>query len=183
MNFITREKFESLRGGLIQPGDLVYCLRGATFGKTAFVDPFKEGAIAFSLMIIRPAINCDKQVIFHYLVSPLGRRQLERFDNGSAQPNLSANSVVLYHFPLCSLPEQREIVRILEEQFTAIEQNEREIDTALQRAEALRQSILKKAFSGKLVPQELSDEPASVLLERIRAEREAKPKPKQKNRR
>jgi type I restriction enzyme S subunit len=67
-------------------------------------------------------------------------------------------------------------VRLLDEQFTAIEQNEREIDAALKRSEALRQSILKKAFTGQLVPQVPTDEPASALLQRIRAEREASPK-------
>jgi len=46
MNYITREKYESLGGGKITPNDLLYCLRGATFGKTAFVEPFTEGAIA-----------------------------------------------------------------------------------------------------------------------------------------
>jgi len=72
---------------------------------------------------------------------------------------------------LPSLPEQQEIVRFLDEQFTAIEQNEREIDAALKRSEALRQSILKKAFSGQLVPQDPADEPAAALLARIRENR------------
>lgn len=53
-----------------------------------------------------------------------------------------------------------------------IEQNERELDAALKRSEALRQSILKKAFSGQLVPQDPTDESAAVLLERIREARE-----------
>lgn len=77
-----------------------------------------------------------------------------------------------YIFPVCSLPEQREIVRLLDEQFEVIEQNEREIDAALKRSEALRQSILKKAFTGQLVPQNPEDEPAYTLLTRIQDERE-----------
>ena len=82
--------------------------------------------------------------------------------------------------PLCSLPEQPEIVRVLDAQFEAIERNERELDAALQRSEALRQAILKKAFSGRLVPQDPADEPASTLLARLRTERAASPAPKRK---
>ena len=52
-----------------------------------------------------------------------------------------------------------------------IERNGRVLDAALQRSEALRQAILKKAFSGRLVPQDPADEPASALLARLRAER------------
>ena len=72
-----------------------------------------------------------------------------------------------------SLPEQQEIVRLPAEQFEVIERNEREIDDALKRSEALRQSILKRAFTGRLVPQDPSDEPASAILARLRVEREA----------
>jgi len=59
-----------------------------------------------------------------------------------------------------------------------IEQNEREIDAALKRSEALRQSILKKAFTGQLVPQDPTDEPASALLARIRKEHTTHSTPK-----
>ena len=86
--------------------------------------------------------------------------------------HLSAFKFAQIALPLCSLAEQQEIVRLLEERFTVIEQQEREIDSALNQAEMLRQSILKKAFNGRLVAQDPNDEPASVLLDRIKAERE-----------
>ena len=115
MNFISREKFERLNSGKIESGDLVYCLRGATFGKTAFVTPYKEGAIASSLMIIRPIISALSRFLYYYLISPLGRSQIFRFDNGTAQPNLSANSVGLFSYPLPPLQEQSRIADKIEQ--------------------------------------------------------------------
>ncbi|MDE2741712.1 MAG: restriction endonuclease subunit S, partial [Gemmatimonadota bacterium] len=86
--------------------------------------------------------------------------------------HLSAFKFAQIALPLCALAEQQEIVRLLEKRFAAIEWQEREIDSALKQGEMLRQSILKKAFTGQLVPQDPRDEPASVLLDRIKAERE-----------
>jgi len=65
---------------------------------------------------------------------------------------------------------------------SVIDENDAEIRSNLRRAEVLRQSILKKAFSGQLVEQDPNDEPASVLLERIKAEKEKQKKssPKKK---
>jgi len=100
-------------------------------------------------------------------------KTIERHFTGTTIKHLTGAGLSGVPVPLPSLPEQQEIVRLLDAQFEVIEQNEREIDAALKRSEALRQSILKKAFSGQLVPQDPADEPVSVLLERIRAERAA----------
>jgi len=116
MNFISNEKYQELRNGKFQSGDLVYCLRG-TLGKVGRVEPYCEGAVASSLMIIRPTLpdGCFREYIFQYLKSAVARQQLLQFDNGSAQPNLAAKDVAKYLLPLPPLPEQRRIVRRLEE--------------------------------------------------------------------
>ena len=75
--------------------------------------------------------------------------------------------------PLPPLAEQRRIVAEVERRLSVSQQAEAAVAANLTRAERLRQSILKQAFSGKLVPQDPNDEPAAALLERIRAEREA----------
>lgn len=114
--------------------------------------------------------------VLMFLLSPRGRDLIEKqAASTSGLHTLSVSKVQRLPVPLCSLPEQQEIVRLLDEQFEIIAQNEREIDAALQKSQALRQSILKKAFTGRLVPQDPSDESASELLARIRAERTASP--------
>jgi type I restriction enzyme S subunit len=111
------------------------------------------------------------------LCSPAATAAIEKLKTGinDSGVNITQNAFLQLALPIPPLPEQQEIVRILDEQFEAIERNERELDAALQRSEALRQSILKKAFSGRLVPQDPADESASALLARLRTERAAAP--------
>src|SRR5439155_1302016 len=73
--------------------------------------------------------------------------------------------------PLPPWNEQIRIVEELEKQLTDLNSLEVEVYASARRAQTLRQAVLNDAFSGKLVRQDLSDEPASILLERIRAER------------
>ena len=172
MNYIAREKFNTLGSGKIQRGDLVYCLRGATLGKTAFVAPFSEGAIASSLVIIRPDAHTLREYVYNFLVSPYGRDEIDKYDNGSAQPNLSANSVSKYLMPIPPEVEIQFICRALKDASSALTELACCFDYANSSITQLDQSILSKAFRGELVPQDPSDEPASELLARIRATRE-----------
>jgi type I restriction enzyme S subunit len=74
--------------------------------------------------------------------------------------------------PVAPKTEQQQLLDRMEPAFDYISALEDDIDLNLQKAEALRQSILKKAFAGELVPQDPADEPAAALLARLRAERE-----------
>lgn len=144
MNYITQEKFDSLKSGKILPNDLVYCLRGATFGKTAFVSPYTQGAIASSLMIIRLSKYLNSRFVYYYLRSPFAKQQLERFDNGSAQPNLAANDVVLYSFPLPPLQTQSRIVAKVDELFALCNRLKRGISDSKKVAYQMAESILEQ---------------------------------------
>ena len=86
---------------------------------------------------------------------------------------LNVTKVGTMPIPLPPLAEQICIVAEVEHRLSVVQQAEAAVDANLRRAERLRQSVLKRAFEGKLVPQDPNDEPASVLLERIQMEREA----------
>jgi type I restriction enzyme S subunit len=102
------------------------------------------------------------------------RARIEAYAPATAQKNINLTTLEGLVIPLAPIKEQRALVQFVSEQFSVIDQSIEDIETNLLKAEALRQSILKKAFAGELVPQDPSDEPASVLLERIRAERAEK---------
>ena len=151
MNYISREKFNSLGGGKIVKDDLVYCLRGATIGKTAFVNQFSEGAIASSLVIIRYSQQVVTKYGYYFLISSLGKDLINRFLNGTAQPNLAASSVKNYTFPLPPIEEQLEIVRRAESLFAVADRIEASYNTLQEKIDHLPQAILAKAFRGELV--------------------------------
>ena len=150
MNFISRGKYESLRSGKIQPGDLVYCLRGATLGKTALVDPLTVGAVASSLVIIRPNNMLDGRFLYSFLTSPHGQGLIKGYENGAAQPNLGAKSVAKYPISLPTLAEQKVIVKKLANLAAETQRLESIYQQKLAALEALKKSLLNQAFTGQL---------------------------------
>ena len=106
------------------------------------------------------------------LSSHLLRTQIEhKAKSTSGVNNINSGEIQSLIVPLCGLSEQEVVVERLSASLSAIEGIEAELDNQLLKAVALRQSILKKAFAGQLVAQDPSDEPASVLLDQIKAER------------
>ena len=99
---------------------------------------------------------------------------LRRFAKGStSNPTVYFSEVLAFHVALPPTDEQNEIVARVESMLATIDQQARSAAESLSELTKLHQSILAKAFRGELVPQDPNDEPASVLLERIRREREA----------
>ena len=107
------------------------------------------------------------------------RKQIEyKAKSTSGVNNINSGEIQSLLVPFCDLTEQGLILAELESKLSKADQLDRTLATALQQSEALRQSILKKALSGQLVPQDPTDEPAASLLARIKAEQSAAPKAK-----
>ena len=174
---LSDEQFNKLGSGKLEKDDVVVCIRGS-LGKHGRY-PFEKGAIASSLVILRPHLNIPllSDFIMMYLDSPLFFSEIKRYDNGTAQPNLAAKSLEMFFLPLPPLSEQKRIVEKLNE-VSSLTDNYAEAYVRVAELnqkfpELLKKSVLQEAVQGKLVPQDPNDEPASVLLERIRAEKQA----------
>ena len=113
MNYITINKYNSLGSGKIIKNDILFCLRGS-LGKYAIVAENSMGAIASSLVIIRPFQNADNRFIAHFLSSAKIKEYIAKNNNGSSQPNLSAKSVASFIIPLPTLSTQLAIVSELD---------------------------------------------------------------------
>ena len=145
-------------------------------GNCAVVGELGDQKIEFPDRIFRG--RCTSSASPHYIQNCFStqtlREDLEAKAKSSAgHQRISLSDLREFRIPLPPLAEQRRIVADVERRLSVVQQTEATVEASLARAERLRQSILKQAFSGKLVPQDPDDEPASALLERIKAEREA----------
>ncbi|MCL4222779.1 MAG: hypothetical protein KJZ65_15585 [Phycisphaerales bacterium] len=171
----------------LAPGDLLVCRTNGSIrliGKAALVrSAFAQPTYFASYLIRLRAIDMALATHLHLtFTSAHGRAFIEANAASSAgQHNVSMTTLQQMPVAVPPVPEQSAIVEAVNEKLSQIDGLEAEIERGLARASRLRQSILKAAFEGRLVPQDPADEPASVLLERIRAEAAAqasKPKPK-----
>ncbi len=160
---------------LLNKGDLLFNRTNSRelVGKTA-VYTGSPNQCSFASYLIRVRFNSgiDSLIVAHYLNSMYGKNWiLSVVSQQAGQANVNGTKLKLLSVPIPPEEEQQTLVEEVDRCFSMADVVERIITAELKRAEQLRQSILKKAFSGGLVPQSPNDEPVSVLLERIKTEK------------
>ncbi|WOB45251.1 restriction endonuclease [Thermoleptolyngbya oregonensis NK1-22] len=157
----------------LQKGDVLFNRTNSPelVGKTAVYQGERPAIFAGYLIRINHLSNLiDSKYINYFLNSIFARNHGNKVKtDGVNQSNINGQKLMDYPLPYTGINEQLQIVEEIESRLSICDSLEATITENLERAEALRQSILKRAFEGKLVPQDPNDEPASVLLERIRA--------------
>ena len=166
------EEFPEL---LLDKGDLLFNRTNSRelVGKTAVYTGIPNPC-SFASYLIRVRFNprIDSMIVEYYINSVYGKNWiLSVVSQQAGQANVNGTKLKLLAVPMPPEKEQQILVEEVERCLSAADEVEKTVTAELKRAEQLRQSILKKAFSGKLVPQNPNDEPASVLLERIKAQK------------
>lgn len=167
----------------VQKGDLLITITGANVTKTALVDEDIGSAyVSQHVALFRPNTEALPEYLYWFIVAnAAGRKQLENFAYGAGKPGLNLTNIREVALELPGLDEQQVIVDRLNDTLSRQEAVALEIMSQLARSASLRQSILKDAFAGRLVPQDPTDEPASELLARIKAALRVQEKPKKPN--
>lgn len=180
---VSDEKANELRRYFILPGDVVVS-RSGTVGEACSVDS-SVGPMLMStnLMRLRPVRgNLGRWIVLNFRGNPSIAAQIASLCKGSTRPFLNLEILSQLAVALPPESEQARIFPETEKYDSLIRNLDHALETQLLRATTTRRAILMQAFSGKLVPQDPNDEPASVLLERIRAER-ARAQTRRENRR
>ena len=152
LSFISKEKYELLKRHTVLPNDIVFASFITESVRATIVPPSVSISVnkADCFKVREYGNTVDISYLNNCFAARYFFKHLEDLIHGVGRPRINTTQLGEAPIPICPLSEQQEIVRILDEQFTAIEQNEKEIDNALTQSQALRQSTLKQAFEGKL---------------------------------
>ena len=172
---MSEQQYDRLGNGKLIKGDIVVCIRGS-LGKHGRY-PYERGAIASSLVILRLFLNHQvaAEFLMMYLDTPLFFSEIQKYNNGTAQPNLAANCLEQFLFPLPPLAEQKRIVAQIEELLSYLDRYEkawnRLEDFGSRFPVDMQKSILQMAIQGKLVEQRPEEGTGEELYRQIQAEK------------
>ena len=168
--FMTEQYYENLKENR-KPfkGDILYTVTGS-YGIPVLINFEKKFCFQRHIGLIRPKEYVNQKWLFYLLQSPQILSQANKTATGTAQKTVALSALRQFNIPYCEPKEQEKLVQQIESRLSVCDKIEETIESSLQQAEALRLSIIKKAFEGKLVPQDPNDEPAEKLLQQLRIE-------------
>lgn len=173
-NRISTKKFHELRKYEARPNDVLITVM-ATVGRCCVIPEIIEPSI-ITKHVYR--ITSELRLVMpHFLMNALRGsvtvlHQMGAEIRGQTRPGINGKIIKGLFIPVPPISEQQEILRLVNHRFDIIQEVERIVSESNDRIKELNESILSKAFRGELVPQNSTDDPASALLECIRAERE-----------
>lgn len=150
-NYVSEETFTLRNKRLVpMPGDVLYSREGAILGIACIIPKNTFVCLGQRMMLLRSNQHTNNKYLMHYLNSPRLTNYVAAMTGGSASPHVNVGDIKKFLIPNPPRDIQDSIVDFIEEKLSVCEQIEQTVDATLQQAEALRQSILKKAFEGKL---------------------------------
>ena len=171
LKFLKPETHNLIKKYTISSNDVYISIAGAGLGQVGIIPVHLNGANLTENSAKFTNIKINQKFLCYLVNSEICQNPISKLITSSAQPKLALFRIKKMIVPLPPLNEQKRIVAKIEESFSLIEKNEILIDKLLLQYSQIKNSILKQAFEGKLVPQDPNDEPAEVLLQRIREEK------------
>ncbi len=152
VDFITKEKDESLHNGKLQRGDVIFTTRGTIGNSAIYSDdiPYEHLRINSGMVIFREGIELNKHFLLLLFKSKNVQTQINKLQTGSAQPQLPIKVMKNLQIPIPSIPEQNEIVKILVSILEKESRAKEAAQTVLDQIALLKKSILARAFRGKI---------------------------------
>ena len=150
-NYVSEETFDKRNARLIpQPGDVLYSREGAILGIACIIPEDLFVCLGQRMMLLRVNEKMLGRFLMHYLNSPKVTSFVATKTGGSASPHVNVGDIKEFVVPIPPISEQQKMLEQIESRLSVCDSIEQTVDTALQQAEAMRQSILKDAFEGKL---------------------------------
>lgn len=155
---LSQTALDNSSAKLFPKGSLLIALYGATIGRLAFLGV--PAATNQAVCCIFPNEQYDMQFLYYFLQHK--QKYLIFQSKGGAQKNISQEILKELPIPTIDLPEQKALVKKIETAFAFADKAQAAITDTLEQAKQLKQSILKRAFEGKLVPQDPNDKPIDL---------------------
>lgn len=181
--YIKKETFEALKNYRVTGGEVYITIVGACIGDAGIIpDNLGNAILTENAAKIIELNSITNKYLAYYINSGDCQKQIDSNILSATLGKLALTRIATIQIPTPgNVSEQNKIVQEIESRLSVCDKIEETIESSLQQAEALRLSIINKAFEGKLVPQDPNDEPAEKLLERIRAAKgNGKPEKKEK---